>query len=724
MGILDRVFETRDDAKWNDLWSGSLNPFSIPIKSSAGVPVSNETAMRCTSVYACVKVLGESVGSLPIHMFERRERGRDRATDHWGYNLMHRQTGPRTPARQWVETAVFHMALSGNHYSVIDWNNAGGVTQLFPLNPSRVEIERDGLGFRYKYQDTDGKEYVYDEAQILHIPAFSWDGISGISPIGYNREIIGLAVATEEFGSRFFSSGTNMGTVYTMPEGTKLTPDQTDKLTEDLQEKHGGLGKAHKALVLPAGITAKNPGIPPNDAQWLDSRKLNKAEIASIFRVPLFMIQEHEKNTSWGTGIENMNLGFIQHTLRPWLVRIEQMLSLKLLNGNERDRFYFEFLPEALLRGDMKSSGEYFSVMIQNQIMTPNEVREKLNMNPLEGGDEVIKQENIFGKSQDPPADENKGTEKKSARIDPALCACECGHDCMYDHDRGYDKCTVPGCDCQEAKPKEHRAEPDPELDHPRMSIQRSYRRVIRDVMSRVIRRERNDIMAAAKKHLRRKLKKGETRSTDSLAEFIAEFYRDHEEFTREAVRQPFTALAEAIGAEAMRELGQSWEWDDELDKWLEKYIDAFANRHSNQGRGQLLLLLDELEDEEGIDVDEATVLAGLGARFEDWEAGIDGGLTRDDKIGARESVRLGNGFAAAAFFAAGLMTLMWRATGSETCPYCMSLNGRTVGRGDVFLTAGQAFQPAGADTSLKPISNVSHPPAHAGCDCLVIPGG
>ena len=703
MGILNRVFEARGDVKWNDLWSGSLNPFSIPIKSSAGVPVDNETAMRCTSVYACVKVLGESVGSLPIHMLERKDRGRDRATDHWGYNLMHRQTGPRTPARQWVETAVFHMVLSGNHYSVIDWNNAGGVTQLFPLNPNRVEIERAGPGFRYKYQDTGGKEYVYDEAQMLHIPAFSWDGISGISPIGYNREMIGLAVATEEFGSRFFSSGTNMGTIYTQPEGARLTVDQTDKLTEDLQAKHAGLGKAHKALILPAGITAKNSGIPPNDAQWLDSRKLNKAEIASIFRVPLFMIQEHEKNTSWGTGIENMNLGFIQHTLRPWLVRIEQMLSLKLLNGNERDRFYFEFLPEALLRGDMKSSGEYFQVMLQNQVMTPNEVREKLNMNPLEGGDEVIKQENIFGKSQDPPADEN-GQDGGQKTEDKSANPCDCGT--SHGQDDGHSL----------------RAEPDPELDSPRMSIQRSYRRVIRDAMSRVIRRERNDIMAAIPKQMRKKLRKGETRTIGALEDFIAEFYRDHEEFTREAITPAFTALSEAIGAEAMRELGQSWEWNDELEEWLESYIGAFANRHSNQSRGQLLQMLEELEAEGTTTPDE--VVVAFGERFENWEAGIDGGLTRDDKIGARESVRLGNGFAAVAFFAAGVLTLVWRATGSETCPYCVSLNGRTVGRNDVFLTAGQAFQPKGADTPLNPISDVKHPPAHAGCDCIVMPGG
>ena len=366
------------------------------------------------------------------------------------------------------------------------------------------------------------------------------------------------------------------------------------------------------------------------------------------------------------------------------------MLNLKLLAGTDRERYYFEFLPEALLRGDMKSSSEYFQIMLQNKVMTPNEVREKINMNPVEWGDEPVAPENLYGKSQDEPVNDTP--------VDETKAACECG--------------------------QEHRAEPsDDFLDHPRLSIQRSYRRVIRDAMSRVIRREKQDIMRGAEKHLRKARGKGETRTTETLADFIAEFYSRHEEFTREAITPAFTALAEAIGAESMRELGKTWEWNDELDAWMVAYIEAFANRHSNQSRGQLLQMLDEVEAEAGDILDTEDVISALGQRFEEWEVGLEGALPRDAKIAAREATRLGQGFAAATFFAAGVGSLIWRATGSETCPYCQALNGRSVGPSQSFLTAGEDFAPGGAEP-LRPRSNISHPPCHAGCDCILIPGG
>jgi hypothetical protein len=412
------------------------------------------------------------------------------------------------------------------------------------------------------------------------------------------------------------------------------------------------------------------------------------------------MIQSETKSTSWGTGIESMSRGFVIYTLRPWLCRIEQVLNRSLLAEGEQREYFFEFLVDALLRGDQQARAEYFTAAVTNGWLSPNEVREIENRNPREGGDEFLTPLNmgVAGENgQEPGQDGGQKTEGKSANP----CDCNISHG----QDTGHS----------------HRAEPDPELDSPRMSIQRSYRRVIRDAMSRVIRRERNDIMAAIPKQMRKKAGKGESRGVSSLEEFIAEFYTAHEEFTREAITPAFTALAEAIGAEAMREIGQEWEWSDELDEWLESYIVAFASRHSNQSRGQLLIMLDELEAEGTTTPDE--VSAAFGERFENWETGLDGGRTRDDKIGARESVRLGNGFAAAAFFAAGVLSLRWRATGSETCPYCMSLNGRSVGPGDAFLAAGQLFQPGGADVPLKPLSMVKHPPAHAGCDCLIVPG-
>jgi hypothetical protein len=243
-----------------------------------------------------------------------------------------------------------------------------------------------------------------------------------------------------------------------------------------------------------------------------------------------------------------------------------------------------------------------------------------------------------------------------------------------------------------------------------RPAIQRSYARVIRDAMERVIRRERNDILQGAGKVMRK-------RGVGDLNRFIEEFYTGHQEFTREQITPAFTALAEAVGASALREINQQWQWTPELEEWLDDYIRAFAQRHSLRSQQQLLDLIAATVDEEG------DVLEALTVRFDEWENGVDDlAASRPEKIAAENSVRLGQGFAREAFFAAGVLSLVWVATGSETCPYCQALDGRTVGREAVFLVAGEDFAPGGAEP-LNPGSDVRHPPAHAGCDCLLIPG-
>jgi HK97 family phage portal protein len=641
--------------------------------------------MRCATVFACVRVLSESIASLPIHLYKRKDDGgRTRAEDHPAYKLMHTEPHPDITACQYIETVVMHLALTGNHYSLLTPRNDGSVGSLTPLNPRNVKVEYTSAGsLRYVYTE-NGKPIVYDAAQILHIPGLAWDGIVGMSPIAYARESIGLALAAEEFGARFFGSGTNVGTVFTVPAGVRMSQEQSDKLLEDLRAKHAGLGSAHSGMILPNGMTATRVGVPPSDAQFLESRKFQKAEIASIFRVPLVMIQEHEGSTTWGSGIESMTIGFVVYTLRPWMVRIEQALNRKLLSGEDRDNYYFEFLTAALLRGDQAARANYYMQAIQNQWMTPNEVRQLENMDPADWGDEPVRPANIYGgasNEEKPP--ENQFEETKAA--------CDCGH--------------------------EHRYETRAKVDHPRMSIQRSYRRVIADALARVIRRERNDVIAGVKKSLRRTSGGWERRSAE-VEQFITEFYESHHGFVVEAIRPAFTSLAEAVGSQAMREIGREWSWNNELEDWLERFIDTFANSHTGRSRGQLLAILSELAE----DGDIVTALTG---RFDEWESGSDeNDRPRSDRAADYESVRLGGGFARAAFFAAGIASLVWVSTGSETCPYCESLNGRSVGREDVFLTAGQAFNPSGASSPLVPGLDIGHPPAHAGCDCILIPGG
>jgi HK97 family phage portal protein len=678
MGILENLFtERRGYGNADDFWYTSLGQYT---PSKAGVMVDDETAMRCATVYACVRVLAESIASLPIHLYKRLEGGgKERAAKMPLYRLMHAQPHPQMSAYQWVETAVTHLALTGNHFSEMVFDNRGQVAQLNTWNPSRVEVEvlpNGSLRYTYQKRGANGQTVplVRTENQVLHIPGLAWDGVCGLSPISYARETIGLAVAAEEFGARFFGSGTNMGHIMSLPEGVRWDDEHLERFRDELKNKYEGLGKTHKVLVLPNGMQFDKVGIPPDDAQFLETRKFQKAEIASIFRVPLHLIQEHEKNTTWGSGIEHMNLGFVIYTLRPWLVRIEQILNRKLLTEVEQEKYYFEFLVDALLRGDQSARAEYFTAALQNGWLNRNEVREIENRNPVEGGDEFMTPLNM-NLGNEPPNETLPGEENQR---------CACG--------------------------VEHRT-----YDGSRQDIQRSFWRVIVDAMARVIRRERNDIMAAAKKTLR-------SRSVGDLSKWIGEFYTEHEEFTREQIEPAFRALAEAIGAEAMREISQEWQWSDELEEWLRDYINAFANRHSNRSRGQLQQLLEELQSGEVGDLDEA-ILDGLAERFEQWEFGMaEETFSRPQKIAGQESVRLGQGFTRAVWGVAGVVTLTWLSIG-ESCPYCDSMSGRTVGIERYFLPAGADLSPGG-NPPLRPSTDIYHPPCHAGCDCVIVPGG
>ena len=414
MGILDRVFEIRGYAATDDFWYAPIGAYA---ESKAGVRVGRETAMRVSAVYSCCRILAESIASLPVHLYRRLPGGgKERATDHPMYDLVHRAPNPQMSAYQWMETMVYHMVMTGNAYNEKATNNAQGVHAVYPWNPEQTKIERTAKGeLRYELEETDGTKRVRSAPQMLHIPGMAWDGISGMSPISYARESIGLAVATEEFGARFYSNGTNMGTVYTMAEGVRLGPDEKDKLVEDLRAKHAGLSKAHSAILLPHGITASKVSIPPDDAQFIETRKMQVEEVARIFRIPLHMIQAETKSTSWGTGIESMSRGFVIYTLRPWLCRIEQVLNRSLLAEGEQREYFFEFLVDALLRGDQQARAEYFTAAIQNGWMSRNEVREIENKNPVDGGDEFLTPLNMGVAGENPPDDSPPPAEEKSA---------------------------------------------------------------------------------------------------------------------------------------------------------------------------------------------------------------------------------------------------------------------------------------------------------------------
>ena len=352
--------------------------------SSAGIVVSQETAVRVTAVMACVRVIAESVASLPLHVYRRLERGKERATGHPAYALLHSQPNPAMTSYVWREVLQAHLLLWGNAYAEIERNRAGRPIALWPITPRRVEPLWDDAARRKVYRialPQGGSATVPDE-DMIHVPGLGFDGFKGVSPLTWLRNAVGLAIATEEHGARLFKQGTLVGGVLMHPG--QLSEQAQKNLRSSLERAYSGLGNAHRLMILEEGMKWQSLGMTSEDAQFLETRKFQVTEIARAFRVPPHLIGDLEKATY--SNIEQQSLEFVQHTLRPWLVRWEQELTRKLLG----DGYFAEFAVEGLLRGDIKSRYEAYAVGRQWGWLSANDVRELENLSAIEDGDEYL----------------------------------------------------------------------------------------------------------------------------------------------------------------------------------------------------------------------------------------------------------------------------------------------------------------------------------------------
>lgn len=354
--------------------------------SAAGVRVNPDSALGCTAVYACVRLLSESVAGLPLFLFRRQARGRSVATEHPLYRLLHNSPNPWQTSFEWREMMQGHLLLRGNCYSYVLRNSHAEPLAIIPLHPDYVTIMRaaDGEPFyrvaANSYTQISG---VFSRGQIFHVRGMSSDGYCGMSPIAVNRETIGMAIATREYGARLFSNGARPSGVLEYP--TSLTPEIMARVKDSWNRQHGGLENAHRVAVLENGMKWHQVGLNSDDAQYLETRGFENREIYQIYGVPPHMVGDNEKTTSWGTGIEQMSIGFVTYTLRPWLVRWEQAISEVLLLDSDRDSHYAMFSVDGLLRGDSKTRSEALAIRRQNGVINANEWRDLEDMDPIPG---------------------------------------------------------------------------------------------------------------------------------------------------------------------------------------------------------------------------------------------------------------------------------------------------------------------------------------------------
>ena len=390
MGILSGLFHSRD--KPTNATSGSSYRFLLG-GSTSGKAVTERSAMQMTAVYSCVRILAEAIAGLPLHLYTYKDDGgKEKAIGHPLYLLMHDEPNPEMSSFVFRETLMTHLLLWGNAYAQIIRNGKGEVVALYPLMPNRMTVDRDSSGqlfYSYQMNNTDAPTMesgtvILRPSDVLHIPGLGFDGLVGYSPIAMAKNAIGLAIATEEYGAKFFANGATPGGLLEYP-GTVKDPD---RVRESWNKGFSGSQNAGKVAILEEGMKYTPITIAPEQAQFLETRKFQINEIARIFRVPPHMVGDLEKSSF--SNIEQQSLEFVKYTLDPWVVRWEQSLSRALFTPEEKKRYFFKFNVEGLLRGDYQSRMNGYATARQNGWMSANDIRELENLDRIpaeEGGD-------------------------------------------------------------------------------------------------------------------------------------------------------------------------------------------------------------------------------------------------------------------------------------------------------------------------------------------------
>ncbi len=507
--------------------------------------INEKTAMEYTALYACVRILSETLAYLPLILYERLEpRGKRRASEHPLHNVLHNEANPYMSSFVWRELMQQHLATWGNAYAQID-RVGPRIESLWPLRPDRIEIEFTKREPYYIYTMDDGQKFKIKNHEMLHIKGPGYDGYKGYSPVGMHRQAIGMGLSVEEYGARFFASGGKPGGVIKHPG--RLKEEGRDNLRESWQKMHAGLKNQHKVAILEEGMEYQQIGIPPEDAQFLKTREFQLQEMARIYRIPLHMLADLGRVTY--NNIEHMGIDFVVHTMGPWLKRWEQELTTKLLTTTERKKYFPEFLVEGLLRGDTQTRFAAYSTARQWGWMSADDVRELENMNPLpdDQGETYLVPMNMISadevKDREPAENVPQQPEKKSTEV---------------------------------------RARTN------RDKLAKRYEPLFKDAAGRIINREAADIRRAAKRLI-------DGMDTKEFIEWVEEFYDTAPEWMRKVIAPVIRSYVGIMVEAAMGEVGAA---DVDIDDLTERLTDGFVNKRAGQGRGQLRSLIMEVAEE------------------------------------------------------------------------------------------------------------------------------
>jgi len=657
----------------NDYW---YQPFQIPTK--AGVDIDETTALNYGAVWNAIQIISGTIGSLPLHLLKRTGKNTEKMTSESLYDVLHSVANTEMTAMNYREAAGAHMVSWGNSYSEIVRSTVGDVVELWPITPNRVKPERKNGSMFYEVNVGAGKKVTLPRERILHIPGLGFDGLMGYSVLTKARESIALGMAAEEFGSRYFGDGTHPGTIVSHPG--VLGPEQQKTLQKSLTGAYSGLGKSHKLMLLEDGMKMENIGFSPEDSQFLQTRAFQIPEISRWFNIDPSKLKDHSRSTF--NNIEHLSIMHVVDCIRPWLVRIEQCYNMQLLTPEQRKvGLFLSHNVEGLLRGDTAARSEFYSKMFMIGAISINEIREKENLNPIDGGDEHFVPLNMVPLSMAEEVMAPEPAPEPAQIVAPEPDEAEQEENNIDFWQRQKQIRSITGRD----------------------RLIKAYYDLFKTAAQRIVNKE----ALTAKRFAKSSTGKAFVAKTH-------EFYLNvMPGYIKKEIGPVISTFASEIGVESSKEVNTDFDQDDtEYNDFATGYLTRYIERHIESSVGQL----EQIATEERADEPESkpdTFVNDVEDRADEWSE------KRPDKIARNETNQLANAAAQFIFFAAGYKAV-WRIRGAKTCPYCRSLNGKKVSKGGAFLNPGDVLDPKGGTGPMRFFGLKQHPPIHSGCDCYI----
>lgn len=674
-------------------WEGFLTTLDIGPESSSGVRVTEATATRQATVFACINILARDMSALPLKMYERRaDGGRAEVKDHPLAQWLRRPNALQTPMA-WRMRGWYSTLATGNQYDQIIRNRAGEI-QTVPIDSKFIEkvVVDDNLAKRYVLRLENGETRVLAADRVLHTYGLSVDGgVTGVSPIRMCMETIGRAIAVNEYGGAYFRSP--VPKLIAKSVG-KIDEKARDRFVDDFTAKFAGKQGLKSLALMPQGIEIDQVvKIPNNEAQFIETQKFSKEEIAQIYGLPLHRLQALDRATF--SNIEHQGLEYVQYTLLPWLTLQEQTIERAFLTPEEQERYFVRHNVDGLQRGDFKTRMEGASIAVNAGLATPNERRALENLPAIEGGDDLlvqgamVKLKDLAAPQPAAPPQPPPGGPQSDPEDDP--------EDELSDDERQLALNRAAGIGWAELRGAQKRR------DAIRGAIPRIEAALQREIeiQGRTIRGEGVPLL------------RSEQRDALGFVSWLEEYARSRESDVRAAVDPVFRAIALEVAGQASQEVRRDLD-EQRVSEFVARWAEFFAAAFT----------LSTIRQLQAVAIDAQTMLdedpvEAVSERTEEWEQGA-AGKPRAGKEAEREGFKLGNAVAALVFTAGGF-GLVW-ATFGKSCPLCNAMRGKRVAGSQSFLEPGE-FAPAGAPRPIKVKRRLKGPPLHRGCDCMVVPG-